>query len=34
VIVDATPVRGHLVYDGQTVLGQPGQGQFIRPTRS
>ena len=30
--VIATLVRGRLVYDGQSVLGQPGDGQFIRPT--
>ena len=29
--VVATLVRGRLVYDGQTVLAQPGDGQFIRP---
>ena len=29
--VQATYLRGQLVFDGKTVLSRPGSGRFVRP---
>jgi allantoinase len=29
--IGLTMVRGHIVYDGSAVTGQPGDGQYVRP---